>query len=98
MPTSLNSGSMPNVRASSGMIGTIRGPSSLSRMRLRRIRLKTIVVETGVWLPAGELGVDLGRGRRAAASFRTTRLGIGPPSARRRSMRYSTSSDFGPGW
>ena len=52
MPTSLNSGSMPKVRASSGMIGTIRGPSSGSRMRLRRIRAKTIVVETGVALPA----------------------------------------------
>ena len=51
MPTSLNSGSIPNVRASSGMIGTIRGPISLSRMRLRRIRVKTIVVETAVWLP-----------------------------------------------
>ena len=61
MPTSLNSGSMPNVRASSGMIGTIRGPSSLSRMRLRRIRVKTIVVDTAVWLPRRELGVDLGR-------------------------------------
>ena len=86
MPTSLNSGSMPNVRASSGMIGTIRGPSSLSRMRLRRIRLKTMVVETGVWLPAansasiagGGGGQRLRRGRRAR--------GIGPPSARRRSI------------
>ena len=61
MPTSLNSGSMPKVRASSGMIGTIRGPSSLSRMRLRRIRAKTIVVETGVCAAGRELGVDLGR-------------------------------------
>ena len=56
---------MPNVRASSGMIGTIRGPSSLSRMRFRRIRVKTIVVETGVSEPAGELLVDaVGRRRQ----------------------------------
>ena len=64
MPTSLNSGSMPNVRASSGMIGTIRLPSSLSRIRLRRSRVKTIVVETGVGLPPANSCVDLGRRRR----------------------------------
>src|SRR6266566_1909167 len=52
MPTSLKSGSIPKVRASSGMIGTIRGPRSLSRMRFRRIRVKTIVVETAVSEPA----------------------------------------------
>ena len=68
---------MPNVRASSGMIGTIRGPSSGSRIRLRRSRVNTMVVETAVWLPAVELGVDVcGRGRAAARS-RTTRLGSG---------------------
>ena len=61
MPTSLNSGSMPKVRASSGMIGTMRGPSSLSRMRLRRIRVKTIVVDTAVWLPAANsASIDAG--------------------------------------
>src|SRR5947199_303494 len=37
---------MPNVRASSGMIGTTRGPRSGSRMRFRRIRVRTIVVDT----------------------------------------------------
>ena len=97
MPTSLNSGSMPNVRASSGMIGTMRGPSSLSRIRLRRIRVKTIVVDTAVELPAANSWSTSGAG--AGNGFeRTSRLGISPPSALRRSRRYSTSSDFGPGW
>ena len=73
MPTSLNSGSMPNVRASSGMIGTIRGPSSGSRIRLRRIRAKTIVVETGVVLPAANSASTSAAG--AGSGFaRTTRL------------------------
>ena len=75
MPTSLNSGSMPKVRASSGMIGTIRGPSSGSRMRLRRIRAKTIVVETGVVLPAANSASTAGGRARAAASARTIRRG-----------------------
>ena len=60
MPTSLNSGSRPNVRASSGMIGTIRGPSSGSRIRLRSSRAKTIVVLTGGRAAGGELGVNRG--------------------------------------
>ena len=98
MPTSLNSGSMPKVRASSGMIGTIRGPSSGSRIRFRSIRVKTIVVETGVVAAGGELGVDRRLPARAAARPRTVRCGSGPPSARRRSMRYWTSSESGPGW
>ena len=89
---------MPNVRASSGMIGTIRGPSSGSRMRFRSSRVKTIVVETGCRRAGRELGVDRRLRARAAAGARTTRFGSGPPSARRRSMRYWTSSDSGPGW
>ena len=67
MPTSLNSGSMPKVRASSGMIGTIREPSCGSRMRLRRIRAKTIVVETGVWLPAANSASTSGAGAGSGA-------------------------------
>jgi hypothetical protein len=50
------------------MIGTIRDPSSLSRRRLRRIRVNTIVVLTACWLPpansasieAGGVGTGLG--------------------------------------
>ena len=72
-------------------------PSSLSRIRLRRIRLKTIVVETGVWLPPANSASTSGPGFGSGFE-RTIRFGSGPPSAFRRSIRYSTSSDFGPGW
>ena len=47
-----NSDSITNVRASSGMIGTIRLPTSLSRMRSRRKRTNAIVVETGCFVPS----------------------------------------------
>ena len=45
MPTARNSDSMPNVRASSGTIGTISSPISLSRSSFDSIRTNTIVVE-----------------------------------------------------
>jgi hypothetical protein len=38
--------SIPKVRASSGMIGTIRWPNSLSRMRSLSSRTNAIVVAT----------------------------------------------------
>ena len=68
---------MPNVRASSGMIGTIRGPSSLSRIRFRRIRVKTIVVETGVSEPPANSLSTLAGGAGSGCD-RTTRFGIEP--------------------
>src|SRR4026209_1863506 len=64
MPTSLKSGSIPKVRASSGMIGTIRDPSSLSRIRFRRIRVKTIVVDTAVSEPAADSWATAAAGLR----------------------------------
>ena len=56
---------MPKVRASSGMIGTMRGPSSGSRIRFRSIRVKAIVVDTAVDEPAANSpsNVGLGAGR-----------------------------------
>ena len=42
--------SMPKVRASSGMIGTIRLPISLSRIMSLRMRTKAMVVATA-WVP-----------------------------------------------
>ena len=41
---------MPKVRASSGMMGTIRLPMPLSRIRLRIRRAKAIVVDAS-WVP-----------------------------------------------
>ncbi len=46
MFSSRNRASMPNVRASSGMIGTTRGPMCSSRHRPRSSRVKPIVVDT----------------------------------------------------
>ena len=74
MPTSLKSGSMPKVRASSGMIGTIRGPSSGSRMRFRSRRVNAIVVETAMSDSGGELGWSTSGLGEGSASARTTPL------------------------
>ena len=41
---------MPNVRASSGMIGTMRGPIFLSRNSSLKVRTVAMVVATS-WLP-----------------------------------------------
>ena len=43
---------MPKVRASSGMIGTIRRPMVASRVRFRVSRLKAMVVEAARSDPA----------------------------------------------
>ena len=88
---------MPNVRASSGMIGTIRGPSSGSRMRFLSIRVKAIVVDTGVEEPAANSASNEGFTSGNTTGW-TRRTGSVPPSARRRSWRYWTSSESGPGW
>ena len=45
MPSCLNIPSIPNVRDSSGTIGTTRLPKSLSLTSVPRIRTKAIVVE-----------------------------------------------------
>ena len=89
---------MPNVRASSGMIGTIRGPTCSSRARLRNRRVKPIVVETS-WLPdpARSSANGLSVGRSSLRRARVVRFGICPPSAWRRSIMYwySTESSGG---
>ena len=70
------------MRASSGMMGTTRGPMPGSRSRLRRSLAKAIVVDT-CWSP--EPLVELARRPRhpawPAVFGRTTRRGSGPPSA-----------------
>ncbi len=85
MPNSLNRESMPKVRASSGTMGTTRGPKFSSRIRSRIRLVIAMVVETArpseplVRLSkVDELGIV--KGRRS----RIRRLGIEPPSARRR--------------
>ena len=98
MPTSLNSGSMPKVRASSGMIGTIRGPSSGSRIRLRRIRAKTIVVETGVGLPAANSASTSGAGAGSGFGADDPPAGAGRRAPGAAPAGTRPPRDFGPGW
>ena len=89
---------MPKVRASSGMIGTTRLPTFVSRSRFRSSRAKAIVVEAAA-VPeplANSLKAD-GSGS-ASLLVRTTRFGTEPPSALRRSSMYRTSSLSMPGW
>ena len=97
MPTSLNSGSMPNVRASSGMIGTMRLPISGSRMRLRSRRVNTIVVETAVGLPASNslsMAAREQRQRRGADDAARER-----PAERRAGAQHVLHLvRVGPGW
>ena len=85
MPTSLKSGSRPKVRASSGTIGTTRGPISGSRIRLRSSRPKAIVVLTAISEPDANSASTSGRGAGSGLA-RTTRRGTNPPRAWRRSI------------
>ena len=89
---------MPNVRASSGMIGTICLPMFLSRNRFRSSRVNAIVVDAAaVPLPFGNSANAPASGA-ARGLTRTTRFGTGPPRARRRSSMYWIGSLSMPGW
>ena len=82
---------MPNVRASSGMIGTTRGPKPSARARLRSSRVKAMVVDTAC-LPdpaANSANGVVGRQGQRAAHVRRCATGSGPPSARRRSHQVA---------
>ena len=70
---------MPNVRASSGMIGTTRGPMCSSRARLRSRRVKPIVVRhLLVARPAAQLGERLVGRQLERAAGRGRALGHRP--------------------
>ena len=85
MPTSLKSGSMPNVRASSGMIGTTRLPTFLSRSRFRSRRVNAIVVDAAAEPEPFANSANAVSAGSSSGRARTTRFGTEPPSALRRS-------------
>ncbi len=88
---------MPKVRASSGMIGTIRWPSPLSRSRLRSITANAMVVDTDrLPEPASNSARVLSAGAGSGLA-RTTRWGSEPFRARRRSIMYWYSTESGGG-
>ena len=78
---------MPNVRASSGTIGTTSLPISLSRRSFASILTNTIVVEAlRPAVPLRELVEDARRAPGESPARVTTRRGTKPPSAVRRSF------------
>ena len=97
MPSCLNIPSIPNVRASSGTIGTIYLPSSLSRTSVDRILTNAIVVEISRSPVAVNIfsKVDNG-GVLSALPFRF-RCGTKPPKASRLSIMYLISGESASG-
>ena len=95
MPSWRNMPSMPKVRASSGMIGTTRGPTFLSRTSCVRQRTNACVVEisrpSAVASSTGANASSAGAAIFSSAVRR--RCGRKPPSARRRSCRYFISGE-----
>src|SRR5271170_7244937 len=93
MPTSVNNPSMPNVRASSGIMGTIFDPMFLSRNNEDKRRTKLLVVEVGAEPePLMYSGKDSSLGVFNGSAV-TTRLGTKPPSSLRRFKRYLVSGE-----
>ena len=79
---------MPKVRASSGMIGTMRRPKPSVRARARRSRVKAVVVDAACLPEPASSSVKASSGGRVRGRLtRTTRLGSEPPRAVRRSIR-----------
>ena len=89
---------MPNVRASSGMIGTNLSPMTGSFMRSFRIRTNAIVVATDCLPDPFIMSWYTESGGCGSGLARTTRRGRTPPSAARRSFMYWISSESWPGW
>ncbi len=78
---------MPNVRASSGTIGTMSLPIVASLMRWRSMLTKTCVVATS--RGCADLKPSKSVGDSAASGCeRITRRGTGPPRVSRRWQRY----------
>ena len=89
---------MPKVRYSSGAIGTIRLPISGSFIQSLRSRTRAMVVAMA-FLPEPCLSSSyISSPGSFSGAARTTRLGIEPPRALRRSIMYSISGASLPGW
>ena len=82
---------MPNVRDSSGTIGTIRGPICLSRSSAASTRTNAIVVEISRSPVPSSWPLKVSSGGTGSGSARRRRAGSEPPSAARHSRRYCIS-------
>ena len=74
---------MPKVRASSGMIGTMRLPRSASRVNVESRRTKAIVVDTGRSPVPCSCCAKMDRAGVFTSRRDSTRLGMAPPSLAR---------------
>ncbi|MNF76677.1 hypothetical protein D3C84_587970 [compost metagenome] len=92
MPSWRNMPSMPKVRASSGMIGTIRSPSSLSLISCARMRTKAMVVEISRSPEPSRMAFRVSSGGVGMLKLLTRRCGTKPPRAARRLARYLASA------
>src|SRR3981189_1503196 len=84
---------MPKVRASSGMIGTQRGPMFLSFIRSLSSRTNAIVVATFCLPDPRLMSPNVAVGGICSGMWVVRRCGTEPPSASRRAMTYCASSD-----
>ncbi len=87
---SRNNASMPNVRASSGMIGTTCRPISLWRNNRLSSRTNCIVVDCSSVVPLS-ISPTSSRPVMFNAGARFVRAGNEPPSACRRACKYFIS-------
>ncbi len=78
---------MPNVRDSSGTIGTMWRPSCLSRSSAERIRTNAIVVEISRSPLPSSWPLNVSSGGIGSGAASALRCGSEPPSSRRRSRR-----------
>ena len=92
MPSWRNMPSMRKVRASSGTIGTMRGPSSLSLTSCEMIRTKAMVVEISRSPEPSSMAFRVSSGGTGTLMLFCRRTGMKPPSAARRSARYLASA------
>ncbi len=92
MPNWRNMPSIPKVRASSGTIGTMRGPSSLSLTSCEMIRTKAMVVEISRSPEPSSMALRVSSGGTGTWKLFSRRTGITPPSAARREARYLASA------
>ena len=82
---------MPNVRDSSGTIGTMRGPICLSRRSAASTRTNAIVVEISRSPVSSSWPLKVSSGGTSSGAARRRRAGSEPPSAARHSRRYCIS-------
>ncbi|MOA01642.1 hypothetical protein D3C78_1210620 [compost metagenome] len=89
--------SIPKVRASSGTIGTMRGPSSLSLTSCEMIRTKAMVVEISRSPVPSRMALRVSSGGVGTLKLLARRTGITPPREARRAARNLASGLSGSG-